>query len=341
MSEPARKPGPRGEASAAEGQAVQAVRAGDKKAVARLFNQIEDRRPERIRETAGLLDELCLGSFERSHVVGVTGPPGAGKSCLVSRMMAEARSKGMTVGVIAIDPSSRKTRGAILGDRLRFEYDASDPGIFVRSMANRGDLGGVSDRTFAGTIVLRSAFDLVIVETVGVGQAEADVRDLTDTTIFVIQPGSGDMIQFIKAGIMEEPDLMVVNKGDQPQARRTLNDVRSALETHQADEGAWAPKALLASALSGTGVAEVFVEVSKRREFLAEGNRLVAGRRTQAAGWLVNEMERLYGARGIEALGGRERLREAYLREASSGPFGALERLTGSIGINTGSDSKG
>jgi LAO/AO transport system kinase len=335
MSEPAKDPGsPRGGAAPEAPPLLEAVRAGDKKAVARLFNQLEDRRPERVRETAAALDELYRGSLERSHVVGVTGPPGAGKSCLVSRLMAEARSRGMTVGVIAIDPSSRRSRGAILGDRLRLDFDAADAGIFVRSMANRGDLGGVSDRTFAGTIVLRSAFDLVIVETVGVGQAESDVRDLSDTTVFVIQPGSGDMIQFIKAGIMEEPDLMVVNKGDQPQARRTLNDVRSALHTNAGEGVAWQPKALLASALSGEGVAEVFGEVLRRREYLNAEGRLVAGRRTQAADWLVNETERLHGVRGIEALGGREALRERCRRETSAGPFEALERISGSIRID-------
>lgn len=306
---------------------VKDVRAGDKRAVARLFNLLEDRRPEMVRECFALLDELYAASIEDSHVVGITGPPGAGKSCLISRLISAARKRGKTVGVIAIDPSSRRSSGAILGDRIRYEYDVSDSGVFVRSMANRGDLGGVSDRTFAGSIVLRAAFDLVLVETVGVGQAESDVMDLADTTLFVIQPGSGDMLQFLKAGIMEEPDLMVVNKSDQPQARRTLNDVRSALHTARSDGTTWESEALMASAIEGTGIEEILDEAARHREHLTATGEFCKRRQRHARRWMVRNLERLYGARGIETMGGAPKLGETYLPDAKTGPFRALDRL--------------
>lgn len=317
---------------------VEDVRSGNKRAVARFFNLLEDRRPEKIRECFELLDELYAASVEESHVLGITGPPGAGKSCLISRLISEARKRGQRVGVIAIDPSSRRSSGAILGDRIRYEYDVSDSGIFVRSMANRGDLGGISDRTFAGSIVLRAAFDLVLIETVGVGQAESDVTDLADTTLFVIQPGSGDMLQFLKAGIMEEPDLMVVNKSDQPQARRTINDVRSALHAARADGPSWEPEALMASAIEGTGIEEILDEAARHREHLAGTGELLRRRQRHARHWMVRSLERLYGARGIEMLGGAARLGETYLPDSKTGPFMALEQLDQKIQIRTSAD---
>ncbi len=316
-----------GSAAREESIAISEIQAGNKRAVARLFNLLEDRRSSKVRECSELLDQLYSASIHKSHVLGITGPPGAGKSCLISRLIGEARKRGKTVGVIAIDPSSRRSRGAILGDRIRYDYDVSDAGVFVRSMANRGELGGVSDRTFAGAIVLRSAFDLVLVETVGVGQAESDVMDLADTTLFVVQPGSGDVLQFLKAGIMEEPDLMVVNKADQPQARRTLNDVRSALHTAHAGDGAWQSEALLASAIEGKGISEILDEAGRHRKHLVERGELNLRRHRQARQWLVHSLERLYGARGLEALGGADRLAEATLPEISTAPFAALDRL--------------
>lgn len=324
-------PGP---ALSAEAEAaVDAIRRGGKRAVAQFFNLLEDRRPEKIREAYAQLDRLYAMSIADSHVVGITGPPGAGKSCLISRLIGEARALGRTVGVIAVDPSSRRSSGAILGDRIRYEYDAGDAGIFVRSMANRGELGGVSDRTFAGTIVLRAAFDLVFVETVGVGQAESDVADLSDTTLFVIQPGSGDMLQFLKAGIMEEPDLMVVNKSDQPQARRTLNDVRAALHTVRADGATWQPEALAASAVEGSGIGEILREAARHRDHLMQNAVLQARRHRQARHWLVKNLQLLYGARGIESLGGPERLAEMALPDPATGPFMALDGLDRRIRI--------
>lgn len=318
---------------------VEDVRSGKKRAVARLFNLLEDRRPEKIRECFAILDELYAASIGDSHVLGITGPPGAGKSCLISRLISEARQRGKTVGVIAIDPSSRRSSGAILGDRIRYEYDATDPGIFVRSMANRGDLGGISDRTFAGSVVLRAAFDLVLVETVGVGQAESDVMDLADTTLFVIQPGSGDMLQFLKAGIMEEPDLMVVNKSDQPQARRTFNDVRSALHTARSDAAAWAPEALMSSATEGTGITEILDEAARHREHLVGTGEFLKRRQRHARHWMVRNLERLYGSRGVETMGGSERLGEACLPDPETGPFMALERLDEQMQIKVAGES--
>lgn len=298
---------------------IQGARAGDKKAVARLFNLLEDRRPEKMAEAGRLLDELWRGSRLRGHVIGITGSPGAGKSCLVSALIRAIRAGGQTVGVIAIDPSSRSSKGALLGDRIRLEYDVADEGVFVRSMANRGETGGISDRTFAGTIALRAGFDVVIVETVGIGQSEADVTDIVDTTALVIQPASGDVLQFIKAGIMEEPHLFVVNKADLTEpARRAYNDVRSAMgltdagapnaanAAHGADTGdtgddgreCWAPHALLCSARTGEGIEELWAELQGHRRALGDGGNLENIRDRQAERWIERTLVQLYGERG-------------------------------------------
>ena len=150
----------------------------------------------------------------KSHVIGITGPPGAGKSSLVDKIISEIRKNKKSVGVIAIDPSSRKSGGALLGDRTRFLLDPNDSDVFVRSMAAKDFLGGLSELTFPTMIVMRSIFDFVIIETVGVGQSETNVKDVVDSVILCVQPGSGDTIQFMKSGIFEIPDIVVVTKSD-------------------------------------------------------------------------------------------------------------------------------
>ncbi|MEI8146764.1 MAG: GTP-binding protein, partial [Alphaproteobacteria bacterium] len=203
-----------------------AIRSGGKLALARALGAIET--AAGTRELADLLDTACRSP--RGTSLGLTGPPGVGKSTLTNSLVARWRAKGETVGVIAVDPSSRRTGGALLGDRARIQTDPADSGVFVRSMAARDRLGGLSDETIAAMVLMRAVFDHVLVESVGIGQSEADVAIVADTVVLCIQPGSGDSLQFMKAGVMELPDVVVVTKADTgAMATRAKADVEGAL----------------------------------------------------------------------------------------------------------------
>ncbi|HXW31173.1 MAG TPA: methylmalonyl Co-A mutase-associated GTPase MeaB, partial [Xanthobacteraceae bacterium] len=205
---------------------LEELRAGEKRALARALAAIETEAGSEA--LAALLDQACAAP--RAHVLGVTGPPGVGKSTLTSHLIGRARGRGATVGVIAVDPSSRRTGGALLGDRARIATDPTDRGIYVRSMAARDRLGGLSDQTIAAMVLMRAIYDCVVVETVGIGQSEADISFVADTLLLCIQPGSGDSLQFMKAGIMELPDIVAVTKADLGDpARRAKADVEGAL----------------------------------------------------------------------------------------------------------------
>lgn len=313
---------------------IPGVLAGERRAVAGFFNLLEDRRPGPMRAAAEGLDELYRRSAGRGHLLGVTGPPGAGKSSLISRLIRSARADGRSVGVLAVDPSSVVSHGALLGDRIRFEYDTADDGVFVRSMANRGDTGGVSDRAYGGSIALRAAFDLVLIETVGVGQSESEITSLADTTLLVIQPGSGDMLQFIKAGIMEAPDLMVVNKSDHPQARRAWNDLRAATDHTDLtpEEGAgWRVPVLLASARTGEGIGAILESAAAHREHLAARGGLESARVRHAAAWVWRTLLRLYGERGTSGLNGTDEILARLSQDGTPGPFSLLEAICGEL----------
>src|SRR3954447_5240288 len=193
------------------------LRAGDRSAAPPALNLIEDRSPASRERSAELLAELtpaALGGEAPAHLVGVTGPPGAGKSTLLSALVRAWREGGRTVAVLAVDPASKRSGGALLGDRARIEHDPKDDGILIRSTAAGGRLGGLATATREAVDALAAAFDLVVVETVGVGQSETDVEEVADSVAVVVQPGSGDVLQFLKAGIMEVPDVLVVTKAD-------------------------------------------------------------------------------------------------------------------------------
>ena len=213
-----------------------ALAAGGKRALADSLASIETKAG--TAELAALLD--AAHAAPRAMTLGLTGPPGVGKSTLTDALVRLWRAQGLTVGVVAVDPSSLRTGGALLGDRARIAVDPGDTGVFIRSMAARDRLGGVSDQTVAAVALMRALFDRVLIETVGVGQSEADVGAIADTVLLCVQPGSGDSLQFMKAGVMELPDVVVVTKGDMgAPARRAKADVEGALSLYERRDGGW------------------------------------------------------------------------------------------------------
>jgi LAO/AO transport system kinase len=254
------------------------VLTGDPRAVARAISVIEDERP-----IAPDLVRAIYPRTGRSYLVGVTGPPGAGKSTLVDRLTAEIRSGGPTVGVLAVDPTSPFTGGAVLGDRLRMQAHASDPGVFIRSMATRGHLGGLARATSDAALVLDAAgFDVVIIETVGVGQGEVDIVRTADVSVVTLVPGTGDEVQALKAGIMEIADIFVVNKADREDADRLVSAIEANLSLQAYPAGAWRPPILKTVATSGSGVAELAAAIQRFRVHPAAAPRDKQRKRTDA-----------------------------------------------------------
>mgnify|MGYP002784353310 CR=1 FL=1 len=272
----------------------------DKPALAAALARLE-RTPD-ADDIRALLDESYRAP--RGHVVGVTGPPGVGKSTLLSALIAAWRARGETVGVIAVDPSSRRTGGALLGDRARLATDPLDDGVFVRSMAARDRLGGLAELTLGAMVIMRALFDVVLVETVGVGQSETDVAGIADTVVFCVQPGSGDSLQFMKAGIVEIPHLVAVTKADLgTMAERAASDVAGALSLAEPDSAAWQPRTLLVSSRARTGVAELVAAIDAHRRHLAEGGRRTLARHAQAELWLVEAIRDRFGRHGLARAG--------------------------------------
>src|SRR4051795_8203111 len=211
------------------------LRDGDLAAAPAVLNLVENRTEAARSEVAALLHGVApaqLGGEARAHVVGITGPPGAGKSTLLSELVRAWRGAGRTVAVLAVDPSSRRSGGSLLGDRARIVNDPEDDGVFIRSTAAGGRLGGLAPATRAAAHALAAAFDVVVIETVGVGQSETDVAEVADTVAVIVQPGSGDVLQFLKSGIMEIPDVLVVTKADLGDvAQRARRDLHAALRS--------------------------------------------------------------------------------------------------------------
>ena len=238
------------------------VLAGDVRAVARAISLIENEAPE----GAALIGRI-FANTGRAYLIGVTGPPGAGKSTLVDRLTTEYRNAGHKVGIIAVDPTSPYSGGAILGDRVRMQAHANDEGVFIRSMATRGNLGGLSRATAEAALVLDAAgFDIVIIETVGVGQDEVDIVRTADVSIVTIVPGTGDEVQALKAGIMEIADIFVVNKADREGADRTAASVEAMLSLQSWASGVWRPPILRTEATTGKGLPELVSGIAAFRE---------------------------------------------------------------------------
>jgi LAO/AO transport system kinase len=278
---------------------LSALREGGKRALAAALADLE-RDPEGEKAQA-LLD--AAWRQPKAHVVGVTGPPGVGKSSLCAALVAAWRKAGKTVGVIAVDPSSKSSGGALLGDRVRIVHDSTDEGSFVRSMAARDRLGGLADQTLAAMVVMRALFDRVLIETVGVGQSETDVAGVADTVVFCVQPGSGDSLQFMKAGIVEIPHLIVVTKADLgAAAERARADVAGALSLATAGDD-WPVKALALSSRSGAGIDALVDTLEAHRSYLTADNRLLVARHRQSEGWVAESLRERFGREGIARLG--------------------------------------
>ena len=254
------------------------VREGDRRALARAITLVENGDP-----LAYDLVRMVYPETGSAYVVGVTGPPGVGKSSLIAALVRRIREAGSTVGVISVDPSSPFTKGALLGDRIRLSEHFLDPGVFIRSMGTRGHLGGLAEATLQALLVLDAAGkDIVFVETVGTGQSEVEVIGIADTVLLVLMPGSGDSIQALKAGIMEIPDVIAINKKDHPAAKTMLNEVRSILTLDT--ERAWKPPIVLTEAVSDEGVADLWAKVEAHRAHLDEEGLLDERRRRNLAG---------------------------------------------------------
>jgi LAO/AO transport system kinase len=261
--------------------------AGDKRALARAISLVENDDPE-----GWALVREVYPHTGRAAIVGFTGPPGVGKSTIIGRLVERARAAERDVAVLSIDPSSPFTRGALLGDRIRLSEHFLDPGVYIRSMATRGSLGGLSEATLQAALLMdASGKDDVFLETVGVGQAEIDIIDHADTVVLALMPGSGDSIQAMKAGVMEIPDVIVVNKSDHPLTDTMVREIRGVLSLGP-QEG-WRVPIVKAEATRGEGIEELGQKISEHREFIEERGTLAERRRRN----LLNEVVALAAAR--------------------------------------------
>jgi LAO/AO transport system kinase len=278
------------------------LRERDLSAAPAVLNLVESRSAGHREEIAALLHAVSpavLGGEAPAHVVGVTGPPGVGKSSLLSELVRAWRADGRSVAVLTVDPSSKRSGGALLGDRARIVADPGDRGVFIRSTAAGGRLGGLAPATRAGAHALAAAFDVVVIETVGVGQSETEIAEVADTVAVVVQPGGGDVLQFLKSGIMEIPDVLVVTKADLgPVALRSRRDLHAALRSLGAND----TQVLAVSSLApATGIDELTAALDEHRARLDVPARRLGARRASALADFVAE----HGERGLRTLGGR------------------------------------
>ncbi|MEO6579062.1 MAG: methylmalonyl Co-A mutase-associated GTPase MeaB [Candidatus Limnocylindria bacterium] len=301
---------------------IQELASGERRPLARLLTRIESGDPS----LRALLPEL-FAAGHGAHVVGITGPPGSGKSTLVNALIGEWRRRGRRVGILAVDPSSPYTRGAILGDRIRMMEHAADRDVFMRSMASRGELGGLAATTWIAAAALDAAgYDPILIETVGAGQSEVEIARLAETTVVVEAPEMGDEVQAIKAGLLEVADLVAVNKGDRPGADRTARQLRAMMSTAGGRVGRTPPKVMVTTATSGEGVVDLADAIEEHR--LAAHEPLAA--RDRAANQVRRALADLAAGRAEASDSWDETVRAVADRELD--PLTAAEHFLDSVG---------
>ncbi len=289
-------------------------------------------------EALALLDDLDRTEpFPGAARIGLTGAPGAGKSTLIDAIVRTLRARGDSVAIAAVDPSSHKSGGALLGDRIRMRAGSTDAGVFIRSMAARDRLGGLAEATYAAVSIMGAVFDYVFVETVGIGQSEGDVAGLVDTLVFVANPGAGDTLQFMKAGILERPDIFVVNKSDiGALAERAASELSSGLGLAEREQGERERPVLLTSARDAVGVAELVDALDSHRAAFASSGELEKHRHNGREAYVLAALERRYGSFGVEQLGGAKAVRERLSRSPARSPFGQVAHLGREIELALG-----
>ncbi len=307
----------------------------ERKAIAAALNLLEDRRPQRQEQALALLDELATLPAS-AHVVGITGPPGVGKSSLIARLIALSIRANRRLGVVAVDPSSKISGGALLGDRSRMQIP---PGasVYARSFAARDRLGGLSREAFFAVFLLRHVCDTVLVETVGVGQSETDIVNIADSVVLVVQPFSGDVLQFIKAGVMEIPDILAVNKADdEALARKAMSEVNAALAIeNRSDSSFWSSPVLAVSAASNLNLDALDTAIAEHYEYLQTSGTLAPRRAEQEIARAVGEIIHELGRVGLATLGGRDGVAAAWQEQPET--WSVARKLAVLLGAVSGS----
>ena len=291
---------------------VEKVQSGDLRAAARLLRLVDDQHPTAL----AAVGEIYKKS-KPARLVGITGSPGSGKSTLIDRLITQWREAQLRVGVIAVDPSSPVTGGAILGDRVRMQKHVLDEGVFIRSLANRGQLGGLSASVANSVAVIEGlGFDRILVETVGIGQSEVDIAQLVETTVAVMAPGLGDDVQALKAGLMEVADIFVVNKSDRPGLIQTVRDLEQEIMLSGRDADAWTAKVVQTNALDGSGVDALIAALREHHEALEKHDQLSLRHRARARFEVEARLYQELKRATLAKLGGAEGLEEALGRIA-------------------------